>query len=79
MTYKNHLRKIQIFNDIIIDRFSENLNDEIKNYLQKSNDAANRMTSLIRNLLDYSRLSPGTLVFEKIDLNEVLMRCRKRS
>lgn len=71
------LRKIQIFTDIIMDRFSEHLNEEIKSYLQKTSEAANRMTSLIRNLLDYSRLSPGTLVIEKIDLNEVLKDVEK--
>jgi len=50
------LRKIQTFVTRIIDSEFENLSPNSKTYLVKTNESANRMQALIRDLLAYSRL-----------------------
>lgn len=50
------LRKIQAFNGIIKDRYLNN-QEEGMAYLQRSINASTRMSDLIRDLLEYSRLT----------------------
>ncbi|HVG40810.1 MAG TPA: PAS domain-containing protein [Chitinophagaceae bacterium] len=64
------LRKIQLFNSLVLEQ--PGINDAVKKYLEKSNFSANRMTGLIRDLLEYSRLSKKTKRFEETDLNQIL-------
>lgn len=67
------LRKIQTF----ISRFRDLKNDTISEneliYLQKIESSATRMRVLIDDLLQYSRLNKAEKVFEKIDLNHVII------
>lgn len=67
---KEPLRKIQTFNHLIKDRYLHN-NDEASVYLDKVIRSSERMSSLIDNLLNYSRLSASTL-FQPTDLNKLL-------
>lgn len=62
------LRKIQTFVSILIEKESANLSDTAKNYLKRSQDSANRMQNLIRDLLAYSRLSVEVFPMESTDL-----------
>lgn len=64
------LRKIRIFSDLIM----ENINDGelLKKYISKINSASERMSSLVKELLNYSRLSSPQLTFETVDLSLVL-------
>ncbi len=64
------LRKIRIFSDLIM----QNVNDEefLKKYLSKINTASARMSSLVRELLHYSRLSSPQVTFETVDLSAML-------
>ncbi len=71
------LRKIQVFNNIVLERFDENLNDSAKNYLGKVTESAKRMSGLINDLLNYSRLSQTSVQFEDVDLNEILKNVLK--
>lgn len=64
------LRKIQVFSDIISEEF--NANPGARRYLDKIRASAKRMNGLIRNLLDYSRISSAATLFEKVDLNQVV-------
>lgn len=64
------LRKIQVFNSILKDKIS--VKDEGKKYIEKIGDSAKRMSGLIRDLLDYSRISTSNQGFEKVDLNQVV-------
>ncbi|MBF4517896.1 PAS domain S-box protein [Flavobacterium sp. ANB] len=66
------LRKIQTFATQIIERESENLSEIGKDKFQRMQNAAQRMQTLINDLLSYSRTSTAERVFEKIDLSEII-------
>jgi PAS domain S-box-containing protein len=68
------LRKIQTFIDII----EHNFNDAVmvKKYFEKINSSAQRMTELIKSVLNYSRLSTEGREKENIDLNTVVDNMR---
>lgn len=67
---KEPLRKIQTFNYLIKDRFLSD-NEEACVYLDRAIKSSKRMSDLIDNLLQYSRLSAAA-VFEPTDLNVLL-------
>lgn len=69
---KEPLRKIRIFSDRIGTKFHETLNDEAKTYLERIQNAAQRMQVLIEDILTFSKLSAEKKEFAKSDLN-VLM------
>jgi two-component system CheB/CheR fusion protein len=48
------------------------LKETAKKYIDKVSASAARMAGLIRDLLDYSRLTQKSLQFERTDLNEIL-------
>ncbi|HUP13612.1 MAG TPA: PAS domain S-box protein, partial [Niastella sp.] len=64
------LRKIQTFADMV----KENLDDRemIEKYFSKINVSAKRMSTLINDVLNYSRLTKTGEQFEKTDLNKIL-------
>ncbi len=62
------LRKIQTFVSILLEKEGEQLSETAKNYLKRSQDSANRMQNLIRDLLAYSRLSVEVFPTQTIDL-----------
>ena len=66
------LRKIQTFATQIIERESENLSEVGKDKFQRMQNAAQRMQTLINDLLSYSRTSTAERVFEKTDLSEII-------
>lgn len=63
------LRKIRTFSDLLETEVQDAAH---KNYLQKINSSAERMSSLIKDLLDYSRLTKEGEQFESVDLNKIL-------
>ena len=69
---KEPVRKIQIF----IDRLKGNLNDRIKedekHYFDRVERSSKRMSSLIDDLLSYSRVSIRPRTFEQVDLNQLI-------
>lgn len=67
---KEPLRKIQTFNYLIKDRYL-NSNDEASALLDKVIRSSERMSDLIDNLLNYSRLSASSL-FQQTKLDEVV-------
>ena len=64
------IRKIQIFIGILKDLYLED-NPKAVDYVNRTMKSAERMQTLIADLLAYSRLS-SEIVFEKTDLNVVL-------
>jgi len=66
------LRKIQMFVSRIIDNDSDQLSDTSKNYLDKTNQSANRMQALVRDLLAYSRLKTEIFPLESVNLDSVV-------
>jgi signal transduction histidine kinase/DNA-binding response OmpR family regulator len=67
---KEPLRKIQIFSSIIKERFLTDSSDA-RNTINRVIDSSGRMSVLINDLLNYSRLSISHL-FQQVDLNEII-------
>lgn len=63
------LRKLQTFSHLLQDRFSTQLNEGALAYVEKITSSAARMSHLIKDLLDYSRLAHNKPLFQAIDLN----------
>lgn len=66
------LRKIILFSNLVHSRFSTELPTGVADYLSKIASAATRMSNLIRELLDYSKLSYKEPLFQKVDLNQIV-------
>ena len=66
------LRKIQMFLSRFFETDQDQLSKKGKEYLAKVNKAAERMQSLIVNLLAYSRIDNTNDNFEDVDLNHIL-------
>lgn len=66
------LRKIQTFATQINERESNNLSDNGKDKFKRMQNAANRMQTLIQDLLAYSRTSMQERIFEKATLSAII-------
>jgi signal transduction histidine kinase len=64
------LRKIRTFTSILERNFPDNA--QARQYFEKIHSSSDRMARLIKDVLDYSRLSSQTPPFEPVDLNKVL-------
>ena len=66
------LRKIQQFSSFLEEDFGEALDEDGRYHLNVVVDAAERMSALIRDLLNYSRTSRNALTREEVELDAVL-------
>ncbi len=66
------LRKIQTFASRIIESEKQNLSEQGRTYFSRMQSAANRMQTLINDLLTYSRSNAEEKVLEKTDLTMLL-------
>lgn len=66
------LRKIQTFSGLLLQRNEAQLDEQGKKYLNKITNSAERMNSIIQDLLDYSRETRHDELFVKTDLNRIL-------
>lgn len=66
------LRKINLFADILRNKAEESLDQESKKYIGKISQAAGRMTNLIKDLLDFSRVEASNRSFSPIALKDVV-------
>ncbi|AWI24590.1 PAS domain-containing protein [Flavobacterium pallidum] len=66
------LRKIQTFASRLIEKEYEALSDNAKDYFNRMQLAANRMQTLILDLLAYSRTSSSDLKFIRTDLRKIV-------
>jgi len=66
------LRKIRAFCDRLATRFGALLGDDGRDYLARMDNAAQRMSSLIADLLDYSRVSTRGEPFVAVPLADAL-------
>ncbi|QSW87964.1 PAS domain S-box protein [Flavobacterium endoglycinae] len=66
------LRKIQTFASQIIDKEFQNLSDSGKDKFQRMQNAAQRMQTLINDLLSYSRTNIQERKFEKTKLSKII-------
>ncbi|WP_080053880.1 sensor histidine kinase [Spirosoma aerolatum] len=65
------LRKVQQFGDLLKEHYSSQLGDGV-NYLDRMQLAASRMSTLIKDLLSYSRISTKPEALQPVSLNEVV-------
>ena len=66
------LRKIQTFATRILEKENENLSATGKEYFTRMQNAANRMQSLIDDLLAYSQVNPADHKLENVNLNDII-------
>ncbi|MBC7889229.1 MAG: PAS domain-containing protein [Ferruginibacter sp.] len=65
------LRKIQIFSSMLNDHFAD-IPEKAKELINKINSSSERMTVLIKDVLNFSKLTMSEFTLEKTDLNEIL-------
>lgn len=66
------LRKIQAFSDRLKTKNGPGLPDEMADYLNRIQGSAQRMQTLIDDLLTYSRVTTKAQPFVSVDLNQIL-------
>jgi len=66
------LRKISAFSNLVIEDYGDDLDETGQHYLTRMEDAAQRMSQLISDLLVYSRVTTRARPFESVDLNEIV-------
>ena len=66
------LRKIQTFTTLLKQRFQNDLPDQAKVLIDKIKGSSERMSLLIRDVLNFSRIVPSENMFIKTDLNKIL-------
>ena len=64
------LRKIQAFSNLLEAEYADTLG-EGKDYVVRMRNAANRMSTLIQDLLAFSRVTTKAQAFEPVDLHEI--------
>jgi PAS domain S-box-containing protein len=65
------LRKIILFGGSLARRLDTNIDEEARDYLQRMQNAAQRMQAMIESLLELSRVSTQGKPFETVDLSQV--------
>lgn len=65
------LRKVQAFSERLMKTYSDRLEEEGSDYLQRMSSAANRMQAMINDPLAYSRVASAGPVFTTVDLNRI--------
>jgi signal transduction histidine kinase len=70
------LRKIRSFSSLVLDDYADAVDDAGRHYLERMQDAAERMSQLINDLLVYSRITTRAQPFEPVDLEEVAQTVR---
>jgi PAS domain S-box-containing protein len=65
------LRKIQAFSERLTTKCAAQLGAEGQDYLQRMRNAAQRMSTLIEDLLMFSRVTTQARPFARVDLNEL--------
>lgn len=71
------LRKIQTFAGRILEKENDNLSDSGKNYFHIMRNSAERMQTLIQDLLAFSHLSLADRKFETTHLNSIIEEVKK--
>jgi signal transduction histidine kinase len=63
------LRKIRTFTDLLYTKYKDVFNDDAVHYINRIQKAAQRMQTLIKDILEFSQLSNDTERFVETDLN----------
>ncbi len=71
------LRKLQIFEGLILDNENQNLSDKEINYFQLMQKETESMRQLIQDLLVFSSISAGDRKFENTNLHKIIEAVKK--
>ena len=71
------LRKIQTFATRILEKEFDHLSESGKDHFRRMHKAAQRMQTLIEDLLAYSRINTDTQVFEPTDLHNIIVEVKE--
>lgn len=74
---KEPLRGVKAFTKLLLEDYSQKLDKEAKEHLNTISEATSRMSRLIEDLLNLSRIGRIKNVEEGVDLNEVLSDVKK--
>jgi signal transduction histidine kinase len=66
------LRKIRTYSDMLYEKLKDSLDEESVSYLQKVMSSSERMSNLIYDLLNFSRLFQSDKDFEAVDTSHVI-------
>jgi len=66
------LRKIKTFTSLLMQRFNDGLPDKAKELVNKIWSSSERMSLLIKDVLNFSRIAGSANMFIKTDLNQIL-------
>lgn len=69
---KEPIRAINGYCRFIKEDFGDQLPADVLDFVDKAIEGAERMTQMVNDLLEYSRISRGTLEFDSVDLNVVV-------
>jgi PAS domain S-box-containing protein len=72
------LRMVASYTQLLERRYREQLDDDAREFIDYAVDGANRMQTLINDLLQYSRVGTRGNPFEPTDMNEVMADIRVR-
>ncbi|AUD07099.1 histidine kinase [Spirosoma pollinicola] len=68
------LRKIQSFSNLITDRYGNLFDSDSLLFMSKISNSAERMSKLIKDLLNFSRISSHREDFRSVQLNDIVQR-----
>lgn len=71
------MRKIQMFISRLSETELDRLSDKGRTYFEKIDSSANRMQTLIKYLLSYSRINKSKKDFTEVDLNETVEKIKE--
>ena len=66
------LRKISTFSSLLKEGFNDDLPDRAKELITKINSSSERMSTLIKEVLDFSKIFHGEMLIKKVDLNIII-------
>lgn len=66
------LRKVISFGNLLKQKYGDALGETGKDYLNRMTDATRRMQSLLKGLLEYSRVTTKTEPFVEVELNKIV-------
>jgi two-component system, chemotaxis family, CheB/CheR fusion protein len=66
------LRKIRTFSSMLKEQFNDMLPMEAQELITKISGSSERMSILIKEVLDFSRILHGDTIFEKVNLNQII-------
>jgi hypothetical protein len=65
------VRKLLFYSDYLLGRYSEEIDDKGKEFLDRMQKAGQRMRNLIQDLLIFSQINKEELRFDEVDLNTI--------